>query len=334
MYRAVTIALMLIPGLSQAEPSPELVMALKASVVKVHTATKTGGQGVGTGVVVSQDHIATSCHVLANASGITIRKFGESHAPVAMKADWKHDICLLKFQGLPLTPVAFGDSEKLAYEQPIFTLGFPGGGPKPQLTTGKIKALYALDDSQIVRTSASFRMGASGSPVLDEQGRLIAINTFKSPGRDAFFYNIPSKWVKALLEAPEITTPQQEDVPFWAAPEDVRPYFMRVVPPLQAQNWSELERLSRAWTVSDPGSAEAWYHLALAYQGQGNAEQASAHFHKALTLNHQHAGSLQQLAMQASRDGDREGVELARLALNRIDADLVEELDQAVGGIR
>lgn len=330
MYRLLAIALLLAPGLSGAAPSPELITALKASVVKVHTATKTGGHGVGTGVVVSQDHIATSCHVVANASGISIRKFGESHAPVAMKADWKHDICLLKFQGLPLTPVAFGDSDKLAYEQPIFALGFPGGGPKPQLTTGKIKALYALDDGQIIRTSASFRMGASGSPVLDEQGRLIAINTFKSPGRDAYFYNIPSKWVKALLEAPEITMPQQEDLPFWAAPEDVRPFFMRVVPPLQAENWSELERVAKTWTDSEPNSAEAWYYRALAEQGRGNAEQASTHFHKALTLNPQHTASLQQLAMQASRSGDRAGVELARVALNRIDTDLVEELDQAV----
>lgn len=334
MYRAITIALLLLPGLSLAEPSPELVIALKASVVKVHTTTKTGGHGVGTGVVVSQDHIATSCHVVANASGITIRKFGENHAPMAMKADWKHDICLLKFKGLPLTPVAFGDSEKLAYEQPIFAIGFPGGGPKPQVTTGKIKALYALDDSQIVRTSASFRMGASGSPVLDEEGRLIAINTFKSPGRDSFFYNIPAKWVQALLNAPEITMPQQDDLPFWAAPEDVRPFFMRVVPPLQAENWGDLERIAHAWTLGEPGSAEAWYHLALAYQGQGKTEESAAHFHKALTLNQQHTASLHQLGMQASRQGDGAGVELVRVALNRIDSELVQELDQAVAKIQ
>ncbi len=39
-----------------------------------------------------------------------------------------------------------------------------------------------MDDSHIVRTDASFVMGASGSPVFDAEGKLIAISTFKSPG--------------------------------------------------------------------------------------------------------------------------------------------------------
>jgi len=328
------LSLLLLPGLAWAEPSMELVQTLKASVVKVHTVTKTGGHGVGTGVVVSPDHIATNCHVLASAAGITIRKFGENHAPVAMKADWKHDVCLLKFQGLPLTPVALGDSGKLAYEQPVFSIGFPGGVPRPQVTTGKIKALYAYDDSQIIRTNASFRMGASGSPLLDAQGRLVGISTFKSPGRDAYYYNVPVQWVQALLSAPETTTVQQEDVPLWAVPEEVRPFFMRVVPPMQAENWPELLKVAEAWSVREPGSAEAWYYLAMAHQKLDHTEQAIANFHKALTLNNQHAASLHELGLLASRQGDQAGVEQIRLALNRIDAELADELGQAIARVQ
>ena len=54
-----------------AEPSRELLFKLNTSVVKVNVATKSGGHGVGSGVVVAQDHIVTNCHVIADAQGVS-----------------------------------------------------------------------------------------------------------------------------------------------------------------------------------------------------------------------------------------------------------------------
>lgn len=313
-----------------ADPSDEVIFQLKSSVVKVHTVTKSGGQSVGTGVVVSPEHVATNCHVLANASGITVRKFGDNYAPVALKADWKHDICLLRFQGLDLPAVALGDSDHLRYEQRIFSIGFPGGIPKPQVTAGNIKALYAHDDSHIIRTSAAFRMGASGSPLLDEDGKLIGINTFKSPGRNAYFYNVPVKWVKALLNAPETTTVQQEDLPFWDAPEELRPFFMQVVLPLQEERWDALERVATLWAEREPSSTEAWYYLALAEDRSGRGQQAMVHYRKSLELNPQHPAALYNMGVLASRLGDKSDYDQVLVALSGIDQAMAVELEQAV----
>jgi len=335
MKRLIIVAMLAMQySQASAEPSNELAFQLKASVVKVITITKSGGEGMGTGVVVSQDHVATSCHVLANANGITIRKMGENHAPVALKADWKHDVCLLRFRDLPMSPVVLGDSENLHYEQSVFSIGFPGGVPKPQVTTGKIKALYAYDDSRIIRTSAAFRMGASGSPLLDDSGKLIGINTFKSPGRGAYFYNVPVKWVKKLLEAPDSTVVQQEDLPFWDAPEELRPFFMRVVPPLQAERWSELEQVAALWVEREPASPEAWHYLGLAQDRQGRNSEALQQYQKALALNAQHPATLFEMGMLAARLGNQAEFEKMHLALNGIDSDLAEELNQAGKGTR
>jgi serine protease Do len=171
-YLMTWMVCLTIPAL--AEPGPELTYQLKGSVTKVHVVTKNGGHGVGTGVVVAKDMVATNCHILANAKGVNITKFGDSFAPVALKADWKHDLCIMRFEYLDLKPVELGDSEALQYEQSMFSIGFPGGPPKPLITSGKVKALYPLDDSMIVRTDASFIMGASGSPVFDEMGESLA----------------------------------------------------------------------------------------------------------------------------------------------------------------
>jgi serine protease Do len=315
---------------STAETVTELAYKLKASVVKVHVATKSGGHGVGTGVVVGKDLVATNCHVVANATGVKITKFGESFIPEAMKADWKHDLCVLRFQYLDLKPVDLGDSENLKYEQAIFSIGFPGGPPKPQSTTGKIKALYSLDDSQIVRTDASFVMGASGSPVFDSEGKLIAISTFKSPGHGAFFYNVPVKWVKALLDAPETASLKTDEVPFWDAPELQRPFFMRVVLPYQNEKWVDLKIVAQEWIAKEPSSPEALFYAGVAEEKLGDLTKANQYFQKVLSLHPQHVATLIELGLVANRAGKTDDVEKTRIALKAIDSELDEEFNEAL----
>jgi hypothetical protein len=275
-----------------AETRNELSYRLKASVVKVHVATKGGGHGVGSGVAVGKDLVATNCHVLANSAGVKITKFGDALLPISLKADWAHDLCILRFQYADLTPVELGDSENITYEQDIFSIGFPGGPPKPQYTEGKVKALYPFEDSQIIRTDASFVMGASGSPVFDSDGKLLAISTFKSPGKNAYYYNIPVKWVKALLKQPDTTSMETNISPFWDTPEERRPFFMRVVLPYKHEKWDELGRIAQRWLDTEPTSVEAFYYAALAAEKRGDVTQAKAFYNKALTLHPQHPAAI------------------------------------------
>jgi serine protease Do len=311
----------------QAEPDQELVYQLKASIVKVHVVTQSGGHGVGSGVAVGKDLVAINCHVLSNASGVKITKFGDSFTPVALKADWAHDVCILRFQYLDMKPVELGDSETLQYEQEIFSIGFPGGRPKPLTTVGKIKALYPMDDATIVRTSASFMMGASGSPVFDQTGKLIALNTFKSPGRGAYFYNVPVKWVKALLDAPDVESDSlaAKALPFWDAPETSWPYFMRVVLPYQNQDWDALGQIASDWVKQSPNSVEAQYYSAMAFLGKGQMVEAQKTLTKALTLQPQHPASLLALGLIAEKTGQTEEVTRIENVLAAMNPDLTEE---------
>ena len=313
----------------------DLVYQLKASVVKVHVTTKSGGHGVGTGVVVGKDLVATNCHVVANAIGVQISKFGDSFRPDAMRADWKHDVCVMRFQYLDMKPVALGDSENLKYEQPIFSIGFPGGPPKPITTPGKIKALYTFDGSQVVRTDASFVMGASGSPVFDSDGKLVALSTVKSPGHSAYFYNVPVKWIKALIDTPEpaaleTASLKTDVIPFWDAPEEQRPFFMRVVLPYQNAKWDELEKVAAEWVSKEPKSEEAHFYLGVAFENVGKTDAAKTEFAEALKLHPQHAASLQELGFMANKAGNQPELSRLKVAMQQAGNDVLEEFNELI----
>jgi hypothetical protein len=330
MYRwTLAVALLAMTGAVVADPSPELITHLKASVVKVHVADQNNNHGVGTGVVVSRDHVATNCHVLANARGINIRKFGQNFPPVAILADWRHDLCVLRFHELGLDPVELGDSSNLDYEQPIFSIGFPLNTPKPQIIHGKIKALYPLDDSRIIRASASFRMGASGSPLLDERGRLIGISTFKSPGRNSYYYSLPVEWVKKLLNTEGSTSTRQVELPFWDAPENRQPHFMRVVLPYMGGRWSDLSLVAQEWSLAEPDNPEAWFYRGYAEERLGNTALASTYFQKTLTLRPLHPSALFELGLLASRRGDHEEYQRISMRLGDVDSETAQALHEA-----
>jgi hypothetical protein len=311
-------------------PSDDFLYQLKESLVKVSSTVKSGGHGYGTGVAISKDHVVTNCHVLHDSNGMSISKWGVAFAPVALIADWEHDICIMRFEWADLKPVQMGDSETLQYEQPIISISMPGDSPAPYVTLGKIKALYPFDGANVMRASAAFAIGASGSPVFDYNGKLIAISTLKSPGQKAYFYNMPIKWVKELLTKPEIPLYQASNSPFWDAPDEARPFFMRVVLPYQNGQWAELKTVAQAWLKQEPKSTEALYYLASAEQNLGNIKDANQYYQQILKQHTNHPATLLALGLMANKAGNYTEVEKTHLALKAIDIALDEEFNEAL----
>jgi len=306
-------------------PKPEFILELSHSVAKVHIKDQNGQHGIGSGAVVAVNHVATNCHVLANAHGIAVNKLGNSYAPIGMKADWHHDLCILIFDDLPLQPFSLGVSEKLAYEQHIVALGFSGNSPRPVESFGSVKALVPFDDSVLVRTNSGFRMGASGGALLDYEGNLVGLTTFKSPGRTGFFYSLPVEWVKKLLAKPDLALASQAQAPFWDAPEEKRPFFMRVVQPLQDENWAILKNIANDWTRSEKNNVEAWFYSGLAEQGLNATEQAKVHFNYVLQLAPTHSSALYQLGLLAIKENNIIEAKRVGHLLELIDSDFAED---------
>lgn len=316
-----------------AAPPTELTFALKSSITKINSVNASGGRSTGTGIVVAENKVATNCHVLADSVGMNIGAMGETYQPTGLQADWKHDVCIMSFMYLPLKAATLGDSEHLQYEQEVFSIGFPGGPPKPLTTWGTIKALYPFEDSVVIRTSASFQMGASGSPLFDAKGNVVGISTFKSPGRNAFFYNIPVKWVKAALNLPVLEFSRDSQPAFWDVPLEQKPYWMQIVLPFQNERWDEVASISKQWLSIAPNDIEALFYDAAVKEQSGRLDEAKRIFQGIIKVNPSHAASIASLANIAKKQGKSADFEAYKglLAKLNFDNDEVEALLQLKG---
>lgn len=313
-----------------AETAPELMQALNSRVLRIQVGLTNGQYGLGSGVVVAENQVVTNCHVVANASSISVLSGGAAYHAVGVKPDWAHDVCMLQMEDLPLTPVAMKSSRELKYEQPVFTIGYPSFVPAPVSTQGVVKGLFQMDDSVIVRATSSFRQGASGGGLFDESGALVGLITLKSPGKDAYYYYMSIDWVQALINKPAGPIVVKSELPFWGKPAAQWPYFMKVVFPYLHKDWQGLKAVAQEWTKQEPANTEAWFYLAAAEYETKDLSMAEQHLHRVVSMNHQHAQAFYYLGMIAESNGQhREALQNVDV-LTQLDVDKAEELKVAM----
>lgn len=324
MKNLISLLLLLIASQVQAIPTLEKLLELNNSIVAVNVDLPDGSSGSGTGVVVSKEYVATDCHVIANTLGANISKFDDAYKPIAFKADWKHDLCLLKFEELPFKPVPIRDSKTLQYEEDVFSISYPSGNNVPQPSYGSVKAIHNYDNSVIIRSDAAFALGSSGGGLFDEKFNLIGITTFKSPGPQGYFYSLPVEWIKKLMKEPDAKSLKTLDIPFWAMPFEQKPYFMKVVIPYQNKEWDTLKSISDLWIKEEPNSSDAWYFLGLADQGKKDLKAAKEAFLKAEKINPRHLDAMMGLAEIAESEKDLASLQNIQTKVNQLNTSLAE----------
>lgn len=325
------IGLLFSVPLSAQAPNPAFLLQLSHSIAKVHIYNQTNQLGVGSSVVVAKNQVATNCHVVANARGIAINKLGNSYAPISMKADWEHDLCILIFERLPLKPLALGHLDTLNdYELPIISVGFSGSSPRPTRSYGHIKAMIPYDNSHVIESSSGFSLGASGGALINYKGELLGITTFKSPGKHGHYFSLPVHWIEQLLHSDKLVEPTDARTPFWDAPTNKRPTFMQAVSHMESQNWLSLKKTAINWTKSMPNNPEAWFYLGTAEQGLNHLNAATAAFKAALNIAPKHTRSLYSLGVIAYINRQNEDAKRIGGQLESINPTLAEQYFQQV----
>ena len=147
---------------------------------------------MGSGVVISKDgYIVTNNHVV-RAGGlngpiadkvVVHLSTGKSYDAKVVGADPKADIAVIKLDGVEVTPIELGDSSKLVPGQWVMAVGNPLG-LENSVTLGIVSSLgrqLAGDGTRLfidgIQTDAAINMGNSGGPLVDDQARLVGINS-------------------------------------------------------------------------------------------------------------------------------------------------------------
>jgi len=156
-------------------------------------------KGMGSGTIISKDHILTNNHVIMGAEKIGVTMVdGHALTGEVMGACSIHDVAIIKVKDEKLPAAELGDSDKLKVGQRVFAIGNPFGlTGGPTVTSGVISALNRSIESQrgvienLVQTDAAINPGNSGGPLVDIRGNVVAINTAIIPFAQGIGFAIP-----------------------------------------------------------------------------------------------------------------------------------------------
>jgi hypothetical protein len=248
-----------------------------------------------------------------------------------VKADRWHDLCLVTTFGMPHKSVPMGKSTDLKKGQEVIAIGHSNGVPAPLTSAGVVKSTYDLDQGKVILSSAQFRMGASGSGLFDTEGRLVGINTFKTSGRNSFYYALPVEWLNSLKNKPIETNFPITGIALWEEEEDKKPIFLQVAIPTIKEDWKKLFDVANEWTRKEKNNAEAWFELGFANEHLNNLSEAEKAYRQSTKLDNQNTDALLRLGFIAKTKEDKNEIKNIQEQISKINPELLEEYYQLVG---
>jgi len=296
------------------------------SVYKIGVTDSDGVPVVGSAVLVAPGKLVTSCHTTRGAGRIQVLHPQGELLARAGKADERRDLCVLNVPELRGPIPQRVPSSNLAIGEAVTAVGF-GTGFRLSVQSGEITALFAFDNSQVVRTSAAFPRGASGGGLFDQEGRLVGILTFKGSGDEALNYAVPVEWIDSLLADDVQGLHDRLPLAFWEDDALDQPMFLRASSLLREARWKELETLASDWVLLESENSEAWFALGRAKFALNLNRDAAIALRTAVSLNGRNVRGWYWLA-RAYHDIDfAAGFLTAHSALNELDAALAADME-------
>jgi serine protease Do len=162
--------------------------------------------GMGSGTIIDpKGLILTNNHVVGGAEKISVTLWNNEVLEGTIVGSCAvHDIAVVKIKGKSLQAAELGDSDKLRVGQSVYAIGNPFGlVGGPSVTSGVVSAINRTIESQrgilenLVQTDAAINSGNSGGPLVDLEGKVVAISTAIIPFAQGIGFAIPINSAKA-----------------------------------------------------------------------------------------------------------------------------------------
>ena len=173
--------------------------------------------GIGSGVILDTDgNILTNYHVIEGATQLSVSVDGDkSYEAEVVGSDESSDLAVIKLKDAKdagLTPIEIGDSDDISVGEWVMAIGSPFGNEQ-SVSTGIVSALYrstALPSTSgttiyanMIQTDAAINPGNSGGALVDDEGKLIGINSViesYSGSSSGVGFAIPVNYAKKIAD--------------------------------------------------------------------------------------------------------------------------------------
>jgi len=183
-------------------PTPESIIAdVMPAIVSIRADTPEGVAS-GTGFLVdSTGVVVTNLHVIEGATRVAIKLHsGEKHTQIRIASfDQDRDLAILRFPGFGLPVVSLGNSDSVNVGANVLAIGNPLG-LEESATMGIVSSIRTDEKgTRVIQTDTAISPGNSGGPLIDKNGDVIGVITFKIRGGENLNFAIPINYVRALL---------------------------------------------------------------------------------------------------------------------------------------
>ncbi len=163
--------------------------------------------GLGSGVIVSADGmVITNNHVITGAKRVVVQLSDETEIEATeVRGDPDSDVATLRIDRQDGFEFAeLGDSDALEIGDWVLTIGSPfrlEATVSAGIISAKNRALRRINRGRLIQTDAAINPGNSGGPMIDLDGRVVAISTAiatRNGGYQGIGFAIPinqAKWI-------------------------------------------------------------------------------------------------------------------------------------------
>jgi len=175
--------------------TPGLEEALKGSVVV------RAGASQGSGFLLGDSGcLLTAAHVTGSATTVTVVYGGAVHEAKRIAVDDERDLALFRLMlSVPCSGLLLAGLDQVQVGMDVYVIGTPMG-QEGTVTKGIVSAVDRVEGGvKLIQVDAAVNPGSSGGPIVDSEGRVIALTTEMMADAQSIGYGVAGGEIRDFL---------------------------------------------------------------------------------------------------------------------------------------